>query len=258
MTNRVLATVFLLISALPLISAQMIGQQPDPPEVPKIDGTETLRWASDRAVKIEKTVNSAMLTHDHANLMMRLLDIYVEFDALSLVGFYCPETQRAAETGREAADLMNYRMEKDLNNLMLRALAAKEQAIKLRMAAQQCLVEMHSSEAEAVLDFAPNKVIIEEAGWAVLDIEDGMASKDFHILSQKVEHAIRLVEEIEHLAVTLDNCSEVEEWAKNAKAACLNAMGAPNWVAINRATDEAKSYLNKIKTAECSRAAAEE
>lgn len=233
------------------LTAQFNNRHITPPEKPiQADGKETLEWVIERTERIEKLINSAMISHDQSNLILRLLEVYVEFDAISLVGLYCAEAQAAAEMGRETSNLLNFRGETDMNTMLLRAIKAKEQSMKVRNGSLLCL-SMYTDSSTTSPSFAPNKAIIEEASWAILDLEDGLASNDFHIFSQKTEHAIRLIEEIDHIAGTLSNCADVIEEASAARTACRNALASPNWVAINKEAAQAITHLKNIQQASC-------
>lgn len=215
------------------------------------DAPETLRWVESQARKIDTLLESAIISHEHVNLILRLTDAYLLFDAVSLAGLYCPEVRESAHQGLNLTDVVNYRLEKDLNAAVVRATLARAQAEKMRLAAQRCGTVTAQTPDISGKTFSPAEVLAEEAHQVELLLSDGLAVRDFHILSQKLEHAIRLLHEVEHIASSFDDCREPAGAAARAIIACETALGAPNWMEVNRQVNTALQELKGIVAANC-------
>lgn len=206
------------------------------------DSDATLHWVEKQAERIDTLLENAVLSHEHVDLIFKMTDAFLLFDAVGLAGVYCPEIREAAQAGRNYTDVVNYRLEKDLNSSVVRATYALIQAEKMRVAAQKCRSAAPEAPAPA---FSPVDVLREEAHIAELILSDGLAVDDFHLLSQKLEQAIRVLHDVEHLASTFQRCSGPAESAAQAILYCEAALAAHNWTelkaAVNRAWDEVKT-----------------
>ena len=122
------------------------------------------------------------------------------------------------------------------------------EAEKMRLAAQSCLRTLPPQTATA---FFPNEIILEDARSIELMLSDGMAVGDMHILSQKIEYAIRGLYDIRHLASTLQNCSRVAANAQSAISNCEAALSARNWTEVNRSLNKALEEIRIFKGLPC-------
>ena len=216
------------------------------------DSPDMLKWAMTEARTIDSILDHAIRSGDQANLLLRMIDTYFYFDLIVHAGLYCDGARIAAEAGRSQTDLVNYFREKDLNSLLLRATEARKSAIRLMESSAVCLraVEEQTKQdpAEAL---SPADIIRADALVVELDLTDGLASRSIHILSQKVEHAVRLLHDIERIAVSLPNCRTVENASISAAAACSRALQSANWLDVTANLEEALRQTAVIKSAEC-------
>lgn len=216
------------------------------------DSPEILKWAMTEARTIDSVLSHAMRGGDQATLLLRMLDTYFSFDLIVHAGLYCTGARVAAEAGRSQTDLVNYYREKDLNNIFLRATHARESASRLMATAAVCLdqagVQEQSKPAESL---KPVDIIRADAQVVELDLMDGLASKNIHILSQKVEHAVRLLHDIERIAGALSGCKTVETAAVEAASACSRALQSANWLDVTDNLNEALRQTAAIKSADC-------
>ena len=216
------------------------------------DSAETMHWVQKQAERIDTLLRDATRSHDHVNIIFRLMDAYLLFDAVTLAGVYCPDVREAAHKGRNYADVLNFRLEKDMNSNLLRATEARLQAEKMRFFARVCLESKPDSPPAAPQPaFRPTDIIRQDAGIVVLDLTDGMAAEDFHILSQKLEHAIRVLHDVQHLAATFDQCEGVSASAQKAIVHCEAALVARNWTEVNREVEMALAATRRIHLEPC-------
>jgi len=159
---------------------------------------------------------------------------------------YCTEARGAAEAGLWQCDVINFRLEKDLNSGLNRAVEARLQAKMMHLAVKACQ-SVPSMQTTTTTVFLPDDLIRHEATLATLDLLDGLATNDLHILSQKLEHAIQGLHNLEHLARSMDNCTMVIEWAKNSIKYCQNALGAPNWTQVVQSVQAALAEVQAIQ-----------
>ena len=232
---------------LPTSILALLGYLPG--AIAQTDTPETLQWVEAQAGKIDSLLGNAIASHEHVNLMMRLTDAYLLFDAVALAAVYCPEIREAAHQGHKLTDVVNYRLEKDLNNSVLRATLARAQAEKMRLSANKCRSE--SAPGAAGLSFSPADVLRAEAVQVDLLLSDGLAVGDFHVLSQKLEQSIRILHEVEHLAASFDSCSQPADAAARAILACEAALGARNWTQVHQAVKTALLEVKTISNAAC-------
>jgi hypothetical protein len=233
---------FVLLGAL-LCTAPLSAQE-------QSDAPQTLRWAEGQANRVDSLLHDAMRGSESIEVLLRLMDCYLIFDAVAITGLYCTEARAAAEAGRDFCDVVNYRLDKDKNAALERAVEARRQAIRLRTAVQTCGITAAPSTYPSTA-FTPDDVLRADAQMAEFDLTDGLAAKDFHILAQKIEHATRLLHDVEHLAATMPGCQNAARLAGNAIQHCRTALSAPNWQEIHRAMDLALQDLRALQTVAC-------
>lgn len=212
------------------------------------DGPETLQWVERQATRLDTILNSAVVSQNQTNILFSLMDAYVIFDAVSVAGVYCTAIREAAQEGRNQCDVVNYNMEKDLNSSLKRASKARIAAENMRRAAIQC---KGSNQPGTASDFLPKNAIREDAEIVRLDLEDGLASGSIHILSQKLEHAIQILYDIQHLSSTLNDCREVYLASQQLVRDCEQVLVARNWVEVNRTVNTAIERTKLMPTLSC-------
>lgn len=212
------------------------------------DCVETLLWVEQQASRVDTMLHNAVVSHDHTSIVFSLLDAYLIFDAVSVAGVYCATVREAAQEGRNQCDVVNYRLEKDLNTNLARATSARIQAERMRNGAKQCKAQL-SPSTEAV--FLPKDVIQKDAKIVLLDLEDGLASGSIHILAQKLEHAVQVMYDIQHLALTLADCREVYRASQQIVRACESALAARNWTEVKKGVNEAIERTKAIGALTC-------
>lgn len=213
----------LLLLFLMLFSSQTTYAQHDHPE--------TLSLAIRMAEIVDRRLNDAAVVPEQANLLVKLMESYEDFEAIALAGFYCHEVRNAAEQGRHYCNwLSGFTRDKDVNTLIERAQNARVQANRMREAALLCLNEV--SQQQPQNGFTLADVLRSNAATIEHDLSDGLASEDFHILSQKTEHAERVFQDTELLALRLQQCEKVLETAREGIRACSDSMAAPNWTEV--------------------------
>ncbi|GAB4489180.1 MAG: hypothetical protein OHK0019_06480 [Saprospiraceae bacterium] len=211
------------------------------------DSPETLEWVKRTADKIELSLSSATKSMDWADLLIKLMQSHDEFEAVALAGLYCHEVRKAAELGRFYCNwLNNSTLDKDLNTCIIRATEARLQAIRMREAAEICLMEARQNPPDTT--FILSDLLRTNAEAIEHDIADGLASEDFHILSQKLEHAERIFHNTEILSATLLDCSEVTLAAKEGSRACMDALLSKEWGNAIRHVQSASAEARKIKS----------
>lgn len=218
----------------------------------KGDSPEILEWAMTEARAIDSVLDHTIRGGDQATLLLRMLDTYFSFDLVVHAGLYCTEARIAAEAGRSQTDLVNYFREKDMNSMLLRATLARESASRLLEACRVCLEQTGApTHSESTGYFKPADIIGADALIVELDLADGLASRNIHVLTQKVEHAIRLLHDIERLAASLRDCKSAEEAAIAAAAACSRALQSSNWLDVTSSLEEAQRRTAQIRSANC-------
>ncbi len=192
------------------------------------DAPETLQWVKKQGQRIERSLNDALRSNDQAFMLMQMHRAWREFDAVAQLGLYCHAVRIAAERGRTVSDLLSLDYKKDWSNLAIRATEAREQAFRMQAAAEICQADT-PTVLDAKIRYLPADLLTHDALIAELDLSDAKAAGDFHILAQKVEHALRMLRDAEYLASTLDNCSEVRLACQRAMDACRNALTTNHW-----------------------------
>ncbi len=212
---------------------------------PAADAPETLNWVEKQGQKIESALHDAIRSSDQAYMVLQMHRAWREFDAVAQAGLYCHAARVAAERGRWVCDLLNLDRKKDLSNLVIRATEAREEAFRMQKAAEACRAEA-AELSRAFKRYLPSDLLLRDVIMAELDLSDAKASGDFHILAQKLEHALRLLRDAEYLASTLDNCAEVRNACLQAMDACREALTANNW---GEATGHVRRALERLQTA---------
>lgn len=185
------------------------------------DSPETLNWANSQAQKIDTLLQNAILSSNQLSLVYNILDAYVLYDAVFLAGLYCPNARAAAAEGRNQCDIKNFKYDKDLNSLILRATIARQIAFQLSAAAKQCSPPNGNPNRTG---FSPKDILKKDIEMIQLDLSDGVASGDMHLLAQKTTHAIRILRDIQHLSYTLENCEKVETLAHEVIGRCEDVL----------------------------------
>lgn len=179
MSNRKHTHLLILaIAAYPAFS-QLASQ----PWEPRSDSPKTLQWVSRQAERAGVILQNAMRDNDASEVVIRLAECYQIFDAVAMAGLYCTRVRAAAEEGRYQCDIINFRLGKDFNTQLARAAEARKAAARMQEAALYCLYEIKSGAATEPVSFTPNDILRYDAQLAELDLRDGMASQDLHILS---------------------------------------------------------------------------
>lgn len=212
-----------------------------------LDSPQTLEWVIQQANRVDNELANAMRSSEPIEVLIKLADCYILFDAVALAGVYCTNVRAAAEAGRRQCDVINYRLEKDLNTKLRRAVEARRFAVQMREAANICLQTSKQDQARTLDSFAPVELIWHDAQMVQLDLADGLASKDLHILAQKTEHAIRLLHDIAHLAVSLNTCEKPTELSEIAILQCEAALAAPNWTEVHQQINKALDTVDQIR-----------
>ncbi|MBL7828781.1 MAG: hypothetical protein JNJ57_19250 [Saprospiraceae bacterium] len=214
------------------------------------DSPETLRWVEQQGLKVDSLLDNAILSHEHVNLILKLMDAYLIFDAITLNGLYCAEAQQAAHSAKNYCDVLNFRLEKDMNMAVLRATLARQETAKMLNGVRRCLISVKPADAETAA-FAPIEVIRKDAELAILDFSDGAAAGNFHILAQKIEHSIRLLQDIDHLASTFDACEQVRALTRRAIGEAEQALQAYNWEEVHNSINRAIQTVTQIGASSC-------
>lgn len=210
------------------------------------DSPETLEWVLKLADGLEERLKDAVAAPDVANLLIKLMESFEEFEAVALMGLYCQEVRVAAEQGRNQCNwLTTHSQEKDLNTLIQRAQNARLHAIKMHDEASLCLKAARLHPPDQSFTFAD--IIRSNADAIEHDLSDGLASQNFHILSQKIEHAERIFHDTEVLALRLSNCESIRNAALEGIRACAEVLASPNWAAINTHSQKALACSAKMK-----------
>jgi hypothetical protein len=217
------------------------------------DAPQALLWAARQGQRADSLLHDAARGSEPVEIFVRLAECYQIFDAVAIAGFYCTEVRAAAEAGRRQCDVINYMLGKDLNSKVQRVVEARRQAFRMREGALACLQTSRSlaAPADEPSPFTPIDLLRQDAYLADLDLADGLAVEDLHILSQKVEHAIRLLHDAERLARSFDSCQKVLFLCENAITYCETALAAPNWLELREAVQKARLEVQKIQDAPC-------
>jgi hypothetical protein len=216
------------------------------------DSQETMEWVKVTATILEERLTNAINVTDEANLLVKLMESSNDFEAVALLGLYCHEARTAAESGRNYCNwLKSFSRDKDLNSLIIRAQEARRQATRMRDAATVCQQKAMLNPPEVT--FTLSDIIRSNAETIEHDITDGLASQNFHILSQKIEHALRGFQDTDLLTARLSNCEAVQKAAQEGSQACISALAAPNWTMVTTYLQQASNWAGVIlaKAGDC-------
>ncbi|MCC6412405.1 MAG: hypothetical protein IT270_12140 [Saprospiraceae bacterium] len=227
---RALAILFLLFPGL-------LRAQETPAETP-----ERLRWTIDQAAIIEKSLRAATLSSEYNLLLRNLTNADKQFALVYNADIQCDEVRPAAERGRKWCNPFDVKAEADMNGLIERATKARLEAIRIHDAAGFCLdavtplseqPDLTSAEVFASIDDIVRK-----------DINYGLRSGDDKILTFDLEHAIRLLNDVERMASTIDGCIAYREAAQKAIQSCTAALLSSTWSEIEKHCLTALGHLD--------------
>ncbi|MEY3241219.1 MAG: hypothetical protein RIR11_2657 [Bacteroidota bacterium] len=211
-----------------------------------VDSEEVLRLVEKTAITLEARLNDAVSLPEVSNLLIKLMESYEDFNTIALMGIYCHGARVSAELGRNQCNWVNFVKEKDMTSLMLRAQEARLYAFKMRDAAANCLLnapKRYTEKALSISDILRNNAEhIEHA------LSDGLASKDIHILAQKIEHAESVFHHSEMLGLKLNNCTVIVVASREGLQACTDALSAEEWSEVDKFVKKALSFSTAIKT----------
>lgn len=201
------------------------------------DSRATLEWVVRQSGSIDTMLSAVVRSQEPVDLLMKLWRTWEYFDAIAIMGLYCDDARRAAELGRLESDPLTYQAGSDLNALMLRATKARDQARRMRLGAESCML-VSGQTPVANTSFLPKDILIADADIVLLDLNDALAAKDLYILTQKVEHALRILRDAELLAQTLENCTAVSDAVSETAQICILALFSGNW-------EESEAHLRR-------------
>lgn len=213
------------------------------------DSKATLQWVERQAGRIDLLLEDAIQGQAHVGLVINMLEAYRLFDAVSLAGVYCVEVRKAALEGRQLTDVVHHYLGKDMIAGVQRASNARLAAEKMRLAALACQLEQRNSQANTA--FTPADVIREDAVMVKLLLEDGLAAEDMHILSQKMVYVIRLLEDMQTLAASLDQCEEAQKQAQWALEGAEAVLYVAHWPDARDLVQEVLAAVQKLSTSSC-------
>lgn len=191
------------------------------------DNRETMLWVQRQADRIETTLHDAVRSQEPLNLLLKIHWAWREFDVVAQAGLYCQTAREAAEHGRSECDLLNNERKQDLNSMLIRAVEAREFALRMRRAIADCFAESEQNAAagvNAVATFAPRDVLFRDAEIVELDLSDAKSTRDFHIIAQKIEHSLRVLRDAEQLAGSIGTCETALEATRAAMVSCREAL----------------------------------
>lgn len=229
----------ILLSGVWVLSSLVVCAQAN--NQPLVDERATLLWVQRQADKIDSVLDVAVRGADQATLLLQMFNVWHDFDAVTHAGLYCHEVRASAEKGRAYCDLFYFRQAKDLASLQIRATEARLQAIRMREAAAACLLSSSGSTPYGLAD-----VLREDADIVVNDLKDALSVRDFHILAQKLEHALRILHDMEYLSETLPNCRATRDYILVATVACTRALASDHWAAAEAEVNTALTAVERI------------
>lgn len=240
MNQPVKIPLFILLLGLVSATTNLHAQQLS------VDSRSTLQWAEAQANRIDRFLHDAMRAVEAYDIVVRLTDAYQAFDAVAQADVMCATVRAAAEAGRKHSDVLSYRLGKDLNSTLQRAVDARQQAVRMGQAARACQAE-NAEPNTTTGRFSPSDILRYDALLAELDLSDALAVSDMDILVQKLDHAMHLLYDVEHLALSLPNCESPLILAANALKHCEDALDAGNWQDASAATQLALREIRALQ-----------
>jgi hypothetical protein len=215
----------------------------------EVDDNATLRWVQRHADSIEATLTQVAKVGDRYDLLVKIAHAYELFDAVVLVSPYCNEARMAALAGKHETNLIqNLTKSTDASTLVLRATEALAQAKRMKAAASGCIeINVPSNQKICLIE----ATIKNEAHFVELDLQDGLASGNFHLLGQKIDHAQVVMYQMEEVTRSCQQCTEVRWHLIRAQADTERALKAVNWVNVKFNLSEAIIHLQSIQKLEC-------
>jgi hypothetical protein len=210
------------------------------------DSPATLQWVERQAGRIDTLLEDAIQVNMPGNLTAAMLRAHQLFDAVLLGGVYCLEVRRHAEEGRRQTDVLIQYFADDMLAGVQRANSARLAAEKMRLAADACM-----KPAVAVGNFGPVDLVREEAGLARMMLEDGLAGQNLHALNQKMEYALRMLQDVDRLSTSLEACGEVQSLARAALAEGQTVRLSSNWAEAERRSQVMLGYVRRLDSARC-------
>ncbi len=211
------------------------------------DSPEVLEWVQKISMSLESRLNDAVTYPDAANLLIKLMECYEDFDAIAMMGLYCHDARIAAEQGRNQCNWINFIKEKDVSSLTVRAQEARLQAYKMRDAVTNCLMNRKEEQPLSTKTLTFASMITSNADAIEHDLSDGLASNDFHIMAQKIEHAERVFHDTEVLAQKLSNCTPVLSASRDGLLACADALASKEWPQVQVFAQKAIDHAMLLK-----------
>lgn len=215
----------------------------------QVDDLATLNWVKRQSDSIRMVLSPAIKLSDRYEIFGRMARAYDLFQAVALVAPYCSEARKSAIEGMDrTAWIHNFQLSTDQATLAMRAAQSMELAARMRHAADQCIETIEPQSAQTCL---LQTTLQTDARVARLDLEDGLASKDYHILNQKVEHAMLLLSQMQEIARNCNACDEMKGLISTAKDQTKNILLAANWIEINTLAGLTKITLDQIAASNC-------
>jgi hypothetical protein len=210
-----------------------------------VDSEEVFQLVERTAVNLETRLNDAVSLPEVSNLLIKLMESYEDFNTIALMGLYCQGARVAAELGRNQCNWVNFVKEKDVTSLLLRAQEARLQAFKMRDAVAACRFLNQQLASEKTLSIAD--IMRSNAEQIKDELTDGLASKDMHILAQKIEHAERVFHQNDMLASKCSSCTALVTASKAGWQACADALAAKDWPEAEVLVQKALSFSTVIR-----------
>ncbi|HNL38220.1 MAG TPA: hypothetical protein PKL15_01425 [Saprospiraceae bacterium] len=210
------------------------------------DSHETLRWVQSVSIKIDSSLDLATRGEGQYNLLLYLYVAWEDFTAVAHAGLYCHNARIAAERGRQICDLTQFKQEKDLMSLKIRAAEARLQAIRMREAAAACMPAASIASAGYQL----SDVLRKDAEIVANDLQDALAVPDFHVMAQKLEQVLDILHDMEYFSERLPNCRNTREKILAATQACSNALASDSWEKAAQFARTAQQAMNDILQSE--------
>ena len=210
-----------------------------------VDSEEIFQLVERTAVTLETRLNDAVSVPEVSNLLIKLMESYEDFNTIALMGLYCHGARVAAELGRNQCNWVNFVKEKDVTSLVLRAQEARLQAFKMRDAVAACRYANTQQGSEKTLSIAD--IMRSNAEQIEDELTDGLASKDMHILAQKIEHAEQVFYQNDLLASKCSSCTALVTASKAGWQACADALMAKEWADTEALVQKALSFSKVIR-----------